>query len=138
MITVPAQDLEAALPRVIAEAQQAAIKRYVHVWLGRYLTSHIRRTDVVAHHAKDGRFVLMAPETPAEQTGEMLRRLSSQAATEFGVDLHYSIADFPSQALTSDELLSHVAEHLAAAPEPSTLSLERAKADVSPVASADL
>ena len=59
-----------------------------------------------------GRFLLLAPETPADQTSGMLRRLAREVEDQMGIRFRYSIADFPNAALTSEELLRKVSEDL--------------------------
>jgi GGDEF domain-containing protein len=103
---------KAALHQAVREAQTAMIKRYVQVRFGLFLTKHVRGTDVIAHYTEDGRFLLLAPESPAEHTQAMLSRLARQIDEQMGIRFRYSIADFPNAALTSEELLRRVTEDL--------------------------
>ena len=112
MIELDPSTFDAALDQAVRDAQAAMIERYVQVRLGLFLTKHVRGTDVIAHHAEGGRFLLLAPETPSEQTSELLRRLERQVAEQMGIRFRYSIADFPNGALTSEELLRKVTEDL--------------------------
>ena len=112
MIELDPSTFDAALDQAVRDAQAAMIERYVQVRLGLFLAKHVRGTDVIAHHAEGGRFLLLAPETPSEQTSELLRRLERQVAEQMGIRLRYSIADFPNGALTSEELLRKVTEDL--------------------------
>lgn len=112
MIDLDPATYGAALHQAVREAQQAMIQRYVQVRLGLFLSKHIRGTDVIAYHAEGGRFLLLAPETLADQTKLMLRRLEQQVADHMGIRFRYSVADFPNTALTSEELLRKVTEDL--------------------------
>ena len=103
---------EAALHRAIRDAQTALIKRYVQVQFGVFMTKHIRETDAIAHHDGEGVFLLVAPETPADQAAGMLTRLSHQVEEHLGLRFRYSIADFPKMALTSEELLEKATDEL--------------------------
>jgi GGDEF domain-containing protein len=103
---------EAALHRAVRDAQAALIKRYVQVQFGVFMSKHIRETDVIAHHDGDGYFLLVAPETPADQTAGMLTRLAHQVEEHLGIRFRYSIADFPKMALTSEELLHKATDEL--------------------------
>jgi GGDEF domain-containing protein len=96
----------------VREAQEALIERYVQVQFGLFLTKHIRGTDVLAQQGRDGRFLLLAPDVPADQTAEMLARLARLVEDQMGVRFRYSIVDFPKTALTSEELLRKAAEAL--------------------------
>jgi GGDEF domain-containing protein len=102
---------EAALHRAIRDAQASLIKRYVQVQLGVFLTKNTRETDAIAH-AEDGTFLLLAPETPGEQTESLLVRLAHQVEESLGLRFRYSIADFPKTALTSEELVHKATEKL--------------------------
>ncbi len=103
---------EAALHRAVRDAQAALIKRYVQVQFGVFLTKHTRETDAVAHHDDDGHFLLLAPETPADQIESMLARLSNDVEEHLGLRFHYNVADFPKTALTSEELVHKATEKL--------------------------
>lgn len=103
---------EAALHQAILDAQAALIKRYVQVQFGVFLTKHTRETDAVAHHSDTGQFLLLAPETPADQTEGLLARLSHQVEENLGLRFRYNVADFPKTALTSEELVHKATEKL--------------------------
>jgi hypothetical protein len=103
---------EAALHRAVRDAQAALVKRYVQVQFGVFMTKHIRETDVIAHQDADGHFLLLAPETPGEQVEGMLARLAIQVEESLGIRFHYNIADFPKNALTSEELVHKATEKL--------------------------
>lgn len=112
LIDLDPSTFEAALHHAVREAQAAMIARYVQVRLGLFLSKHIRSTDVISHHNEGGRFLLVTPETPADQTIEMLRRLAQQVEDQMGIRFRYSVADFPNTALTSEELLRKIADDL--------------------------
>jgi GGDEF domain-containing protein len=112
MIELDPSTFDATLHQAVRDAQAAMIERYVQVRLGVFLSKHVRGTDVVAHQPEGGRFLLLAPETPAEQTSGMLKRLSREVEDQMGIRFRYSIADFPNAALTSEELLRKVSEDL--------------------------
>jgi GGDEF domain-containing protein len=112
MIEVDRSTYEAALHQAVRDAQAAMIERYVQVRLGVFLSKQVRGTDVIAHRPEGGRFLLLAPETPSDQTNGMLKRLAREVEDQMGIRFRYSIADFPNGALTSEELLRKVAEDL--------------------------
>lgn len=103
---------EAALHRAVRDAQEALVKRYVQVQFGVFMTKHIRETDVIAHQDADGHFLLLAPETPGEQVEGMLTRLAVQVEENLGIRFRYNVADFPKNALTSEELVHKATEKL--------------------------
>ncbi len=103
---------EAALHHAVRDAQAALVKRYVQVQFGVFMSKHIRETDVIAHQDADGHFLLLAPETPGEQVEGMLSRLAIQVEERLGLRFHYNVADFPKNALTSEELVHKATEKL--------------------------
>lgn len=103
---------EAALHRAVRDAQAALLKRYVQVQFGVFLSKHTRETDAVAHRDSNGHFLLLAPETPAEQTEGLLNRLAHQVEENLGLRFRYNVADFPKTALTSEELVHKATEKL--------------------------
>lgn len=103
---------EAALHRAVRDAHAALVKRYVQVQFGVFMTKHIRETDVIAHQDTDGHFLLLAPETPGEQVEGMLSRLAVQVEENLGIRFRYNVADFPKNALTSEELVHKATEKL--------------------------
>jgi hypothetical protein len=103
---------EAALHQAVRDAQEALVKRYVQVQFGVFMTKHIRETDVIAHQDADGHFLLLAPETPGDQVEGMLSRLALQVEENLGIRFHYNVADFPKNALTSEELVHKATEKL--------------------------
>jgi GGDEF domain-containing protein len=112
MLDLDPSTFEAALHQAVRDAQAALIERYVKVRLGLFLSKQIRETDVIAQQVEDGRFLLLAPETPADQMTAMLKRLSREVENQMGIRFRYGIADFPDGALTSEELLRKVKEDL--------------------------
>lgn len=111
-----------ALHRAVRDAQAALLKRYVQVQFGLFLSKHTRETDAVAHHDHNGHFLLLAPETPAEQTESLLNRLGNQVEEHLGLRFRYHVADFPKTALTSEELVHKATEQLR---REATISTER-------------
>jgi GGDEF domain-containing protein len=74
----------------------------------------LRRTDLVLYQTEAERLVLVAPETHREQTLVMVERLRERAQRRFGVQLHTSVASFPEQGLTFEELLARAEQDLPA------------------------
>ena len=112
MIKLDPTTFAAALHQAVRDVQAAMIGRYVQARVGRFLARRIRDSDVVAHHAESGRFLLLAPETAGEQAVMMLNRLSREVEDQMGIQLHYGIADFPRGALTSDELIRRASKEM--------------------------
>ncbi len=121
MIALDPTTFNAALHQATQDVQAAMIARYVRVRVGVFLARHVRESDVVAHHDKNGVFLLLAPESQAEQTHNMLKRLASEVENEMHIRMRYSIADFPNTALTAEELLHRVKQDLQLSSDPATM-----------------
>ena len=111
-IEIDASSSDAVLHRAVRDAQVALLKRYVQVQFGVFLSKNTRETDAIAHHDDNGHFLLLAPETPADQTEGLLSRLSNQVEEHLGLRFRYHVADFPKTALTSEELIHKATEKL--------------------------
>ncbi|HNP84565.1 MAG TPA: hypothetical protein PKK78_00435 [Kouleothrix sp.] len=111
-IEIDASTSETALHRAVRDAQLALLKRYVQVQFGVFLSKNTRETDAIAHQDDNGHFLLLAPETPADQTEGLLNRLSHQVEEHLGLRFRYHVADFPKTALTSEELIHKATEKL--------------------------
>lgn len=103
---------EFGLHKIVREVQAAMLRRYVQVRVGLLLTRYVRETDIVARHVADGRFVVVAPATSADQAVEMLKRLHHQVETQTGIRFRYGIADFPAAGLTPEQLLHLSVENI--------------------------
>ncbi len=112
MLELDPSTFEASLHQAVRDAQAAMTKRYVQARLGVFLAKQIRETDAIASDTKDGRFLILAPQIAATQMTAMLKRLMCNAERQVGARFRYSAADFPTAALTSEELIRKVAEAL--------------------------
>jgi hypothetical protein len=96
----------------VRAAQASMHERYMMVQAGVFLSRHLRETDVVSLDERSGRFVLLLPETSSVQTDTLLRRLAQQLESTWGMRFRYSMADFPNDALTTEELLRSAGQNL--------------------------
>jgi GGDEF domain-containing protein len=133
MLNLDPQTFDTALHQAAREAQSAMVKRYVQRRFGSFLKRCTRESDVFSHQIKGGDFALLAPNTTAAQAAHVLERLARQAEVQTGIRFHYSVADFPDAALTSDELLDTAIERIRVKPaqlEPIEHSNETSRLDV--------
>lgn len=101
-----ASSMNMMLHRLIREIQRSMMQRYLMATVARVLARYLRRTDIIIEGQQAGRFMLLAPETSTEHAvalGERLRRIAHE---RLGLDANYSVATFPDQALTYEELLN--------------------------------
>lgn len=94
------------------EIQRLLVKRHSLVALTRLMTQTLRRTDFVVDQTAEGRLVLVMPELRADQTTSIIDRLNERAQRRLGVSLNCSVATFPDQGLTFEELMSQAERNL--------------------------
>jgi hypothetical protein len=102
--------VETKLHRMIQEVQQSMMVRYVITSLGHSLINELRRIDLVVRQAESNRFIVICPETDADNTTAVLNRIYN-AASNFGVTVTCGTAAFPNDALTFEELVSRAESH---------------------------
>jgi hypothetical protein len=98
--------------RLVQDVQRLMMQRYLLVSITRVLSRHTRRTDIIIEGQQPGRLVLLAPETTGEQAIALGERLTRVAQERMGIDANYSVASFPEQALTYEELLNVAEQRL--------------------------
>jgi GGDEF domain-containing protein len=111
-IDVDPATFEATLHQSVKDVQEAMVERYAKVRLGAFLARRVRETDLVVQQQQSGRFLLLAPETPADQTREFMKRLERDSFEQLGLRFSFGVADFPGSALTSEDLLIRAEEAL--------------------------
>lgn len=95
--------------RTVQEVQRAMMGRYMLAGLGRLLSRHLRRTDILVDQMEKGRFVIVSPDTDAAHAQQLIERLQPVVTGRIGIQVTCGVATFPETALTFEELV-HVAE----------------------------
>jgi GGDEF domain-containing protein len=110
LMQADASSLSMVMHRLVQDVQRSMMQRYVLVTVARVLSKYMRRTDMIIEGNKLGRFILLAPETTAAEAEALGIRMSRLAQDKLGVQAKFSVATFPEQALTFEDLLN-IAEH---------------------------
>jgi len=95
--------IRAALDRMVQEAQQAMMKRYVLSDVAKVLCDKLEDYDIIAR--RGDHFLVLLPEVPNEQLFELSNRLQEVVYQETGVILKIGTAAFPHDAVTFSNLL---------------------------------
>ncbi len=106
MIQADPSSVSTMLHRSIQNVQHMMIQRYLLTSIARVLSQHVRRIDIIIEGQQDGKLVVVAPETTPEGAVILGDRLIQVAEERLGIRASYSIAAFPDQALTYEELLN--------------------------------
>jgi len=112
MLQADMSSLNMMMHRLIQDVQRLMMQRYLLVSISRVLSRYARRTDIIIEGRKPGRLIVLAPETSGEDARVLGERLIRIAQERMGIDASYSIATFPEQALTYEELLNVAEKNL--------------------------
>lgn len=100
------KDIKTSFDRITENAQRAILEQYFSVIIAKELVTHLRETDLVLENDKNGRLVILSPDTGMPETETLIKRLNSLTqSTEFSIK--FGAATFPDHALTFEQLLEH-------------------------------
>ncbi len=103
---------EAIVKQALQEIQQSLRGHYLLNKLMNILERETRLTDLVVEWDRQGRFVIICPETTADSTSKLIDRLNKAVQEEMGIILSFGIASFPNDARTFDAVLEKAESHL--------------------------
>ncbi len=115
--------------RIIADVQRAMANRFVVARLANAIVRSIRRTDLPLEQGRDGRFVVLCPQTDAVGAEKAMRHVQKAVRAELGLDLNAGVATFPEDAVTFHELLASAEAQIRAADPVKPLALDASRAD---------
>jgi hypothetical protein len=115
--------------RIIAEVQRAMANRFVVARLANAIVRSIRRTDLPLEQGRDGRFVVLCPQTDAAGAEKAVRHVQKAVRADLGLDLNAGAATFPDDAVTFHELLRRAEAQVRAADPAAPLALDASRAD---------
>ncbi len=104
------ETVQVRLHRTVQEVQRAMMTRYVYVSMARVISTVLRRTDLVIDQREKGRFIVLSPETNSEESEVVMERIQQAVGEQLGIEVTCSIATFPEDALTFEELLDRAAK----------------------------
>jgi hypothetical protein len=112
LISPQPESIKVILHRTVQEVQQAMMSRYVLAGLARLVSNEIRRTDMLFEQRRRARLALVCTHTAPEDTQILIDRIRASASQHLGVTLDISVAGFPDEALTFEELLDQADQKL--------------------------
>jgi hypothetical protein len=105
------KEFQSNIKKLPQNAQRAMMEQYFSVILAKKLASQLRETDLLLENDKNGRLVILSPDTGVSETQILIDRLNSLAeSTEFSI--HFGAATFPDHALAFEQLLLHAEMNL--------------------------
>ncbi|GAB4494208.1 MAG: hypothetical protein Fur0016_00030 [Anaerolineales bacterium] len=87
------------------------LKHFVNARIGQIMTNELRQTDLILRDP-NGYFVIMCAETTKESSILLAKRIQAAISSNMGTSAQWSIASFPEEALTFDELLNQAKANL--------------------------
>lgn len=108
--------------------QRDLLRRFAIARIGQIVSERARETDLILRD-RNGRFVLLCPETTVENSAIFGERIRRAVLEHTGADVIWGSASFPDEALTFDELIERAEQRLSQ-PAPALESREALPADV--------
>ena len=105
LLTIEIDDdsIQVALDRIVREAQDTLMKRYVISDIARVLCDELEDYNLITQ--ENQHFLVMLPETAQENVIELVDRLQTIVAQQVGVRLIIGAASFPGDAVTIETLI---------------------------------
>jgi hypothetical protein len=105
------KDLQSNIKKLSRNAQRAVMEQYFSVILAKELSTQLRETDLLLENDKNGRLIILSPDTGIPETETLIKRLNSLTqSTEFFIN--FGAATFPDHALAFEQLLEHAEMNL--------------------------
>jgi hypothetical protein len=100
------KDIQANIITLTQNAQRAMLEQYFSVMIAKELVTQLRETDLVLENEKNGKLVILSPDTGIPETETLISRLNSLTqSTELSIK--FGAATFPHHALTFEQLLGY-------------------------------
>lgn len=81
------------------------LRHFAAARIGQIMTNEVRQTDLILR-APEGHFIVLCTETPRESSIILAERLQEAIQKGIGASVAWSVASFPDEALTFEELLN--------------------------------
>lgn len=102
---------EVNLSNLTKSTQSAMIEQYFSVIIAKKLVAQLRETDLVLENDKNGRLVILSPDTGMVEAEILMNRIHLlMQSTELSIN--FGAATFPEHALTFEQLLDHAETNL--------------------------
>jgi GGDEF domain-containing protein len=102
--------IQVALDRMVQEAQQSMMKRYVLSDVARVLCDELDDYNIIAQ--ANGHFLVLLPEIQPRDLDELTKRLHSAVSERVGVILRVGTASFPRDAVTFESLVDEATKEI--------------------------
>ena len=124
VLSPTAEGLERALENVAIDVDRSIRTRFLFGSLTKTVADQLRRSDLLFEHRPSGRLIVLSPETDADGTALLVRRILD-AAARAGIETRAGTAAFPEDGIGFESLVDHAQGVLEAAAEPHLKAVER-------------
>lgn len=93
------------LPDALKEVQQIILHSYATNRVTYTLSKYLRRTDLIFAKPGEDRFVILCPDTNAEDAKLLVEYIQAVAQEQLNIDVDCGLATFPRDAVTFEELM---------------------------------
>jgi GGDEF domain-containing protein len=126
-LKVDDEAIEAALPQIVKDVQNAMLKEYTLAGIARTLNDNLQGFDIIA--TWKNHFLVVLPETSAQAVPHIALRLKNAVKSKLGVQLQIGAANLHDQAMTFERLINLAMDNansddVAAAPSSSNHNLK--------------
>ena len=118
--------------KVVQEAQRTMMEHYISAMLAREVYAQLRQTDLLIEHDKDGKLIIVSPDTDEVGAQKLIDRLNT-LAQDGAFSIKFGTATFPDNGLTFDQLLRHAEVSLHQVDTPLSIEEEVKKDHVLPI-----
>jgi len=87
------------------------LRQFVHARIGQIIAAQARETDVITRD-HDGKFIVLCTETERDSAALMAKRIQATIAETMGANTTWSVAGFPEDALTFEDLVEKAKQGL--------------------------
>lgn len=91
--------------------QKDLLQRFALARVGQIISERARETDLILRD-RSGRFVLLCPDTNGKNSTVFGERIRKAVVENMGIDVSWSFASFPDEALTFEELIEYAEQRL--------------------------
>lgn len=104
--------LQTTLHRAVREVQERMMHSYIINSMAQTLSKYLRRTDLILEQRDQGRFIILCPETSANELRLLVEYIQTIVAKQLGTAVTCGVATFPDEALTFEELVRRAESHV--------------------------
>lgn len=98
--------------------RQDLLRHFAAARIGQVMTNELRQTDLILR-APEGHFIILCAETSREDSTALAKRIENEIEKATGASVTWSVASFPDEALTFEELLNMAEKNIATTLDPS-------------------